>query len=130
VTATWVKINCLVLALSLPPMAASEAARKRVDGQYATSTQPYWRVGQLNRQLSIACQRGEFGQSRVLRMTIGYIGQSGRAITGIATSSWNLYDPKRLAEPRKTFHFFNQGFSNCKVYVADQPRRRAGTPAR
>jgi hypothetical protein len=125
-TATWVKILGLVLALSLLPLGASDAARKRVEGQYATSEQPYWRVGQLNRQLSVACQRGEFLQKDVLRVTIGYVGNSGRAVTGVATSTWNLYDPKRMSEPRKTCHFYNQGYSDCKVYVADQPRRGTG----
>ena len=129
-TATWAKIASLSLAFLLLPSAASEAARKRVEGQYAYSAQPYWQVGQLNVPLSVACQRGEFLQKDVLRMTIGYVGQSGRAVTGVATSNWNLYDPKKLAQPRKTFHFFNQGFSDCKVYVADQPRRRTGTQNR
>jgi hypothetical protein len=129
-TATWARIASLFLVFLLLPAAESEAARKRVEGQYAYSAQPYWQVGQLNTQLSVACQRGEFLQKDVLRMTIGYIGQRGRAVTGIATSTWNLYDPKKLAQPRKTFHFYNQGYSDCKVYVADQPRRRTGTQSR
>ncbi len=129
-TATWARIASLILAFSLLPLAGIEAARKRVEGQYAYSAQPYWQVGQLNVQLSVACQRGEFLQKDVLRMTIGYIGQTGRAVTGVATSTWNLYDPKKLAQPRKTFHFYNQGFSDCKVYVTEQPRRRTGTQNR
>lgn len=129
-TATWVKFPSLVLALLMLPIAASEAAPKRVEGQYAVSEQPYWRVGQLSRQLSTACQRGEFGQKRHLRLSIGYVGARGRAVTGVATSNWNLVDPKGLAEPRKTYHFFNQGYSNCKVFVADSPRGRVGAQAR
>jgi len=121
--ATLVKIGGLLAVLAMLPAADAEAARKRVQGQYATSTQPYWRVGQLNRRLSVACQRGEFGQRRVLNLSIGYIGRQGRAVTGIATSTWNLYDPKGLSEPRRTYHFFNQGYSDCKVYVAETPRR-------
>jgi hypothetical protein len=117
------KAAALATAMALLPAAAADAKRKRVEGQYATSTQPYWRVGQLNRQLSVACQRGEFGQRKILRMHIGYVGKQGRAVTGIATSTWNLYDPKRLSEPRRTYHFFNQGYSDCKVYVAETPRR-------
>ena len=102
----------------------AHAARKRVPGQYGYTTLPYWRVGSLNRVLSQACQRGEFGQRKYLLYSIGYVGREGRAITGIATSTWNLYDPRGLSEPRRTYHFFNQGYSNCKVYVAETPRPR------
>ena len=111
-------IPALFLAVS------AEAARKRVRGQWAYTDQPYWQVGSLNKRLSNACQRGEFGQRKQYLLTIGYVGQKGRGITGIANSNWNLYDPKGLAKPRMTFHFFNQGYSNCKVYVAEQPARR------
>ena len=114
---------CFILTLGLS--ANTEAARKRVPGQWAYTDQPYWRVGALNKKLSNACQRGEFGQRKIYRLSIGYIGDKGRGITGIANTNWNLHDPKRLAEPRKTYHFFNQGYSNCKVYVADTPMRRS-----
>ena len=117
-------LTCAALcALILLPAATSEAA-KRVRGQYTVSKQPYWRVGKIDKVLSAACQKGEFGQRQYLRYNIGFIGPKGRSVTGIATSGWNLRDPKRLAQSRKTYHFFNQGYSNCKVYVSDQPRRR------
>ena len=103
---------------------SAEGARKKVPGQWASTDQPYWRVGSLNKALSNACQRGEFGQRKRYLLTIGYVGQKGRGITGVANTNWNLYDPKGLAKPRMTFHFFNQGYSNCKVYVAEQPARR------
>lgn len=114
----------MAVALIVCCIADASAAKKRVPGQYGYSTLPYWRVGQINQRLSAACQRGEFGQRAYLRYSIGYVGNQGRAVTGIATSSWNLSDPKGLAEPRKTYHFFNQGYSNCKVFVSDMPRRR------
>ena len=111
-------IPALFLAVS------AEAARKRVRGQWAYTDQPYWRVGALNKELSNACQRGEFGQRKQYLLTIGYVGQKGGGITGIANTNWNLHDPKGMAQPRKTYHFFNQGYSNCKVYAAQQPARR------
>ena len=122
-TRMWIKFGFLVVLLSLISAGSADAARKRVPGQYGTSAQPYWQVGALNQKLSSACQRGEFGQRAHLRLSIGYVGQKGRGITGIATSNWNLLDIKGLAVPRKTYHFFNQGYSNCKVYVSDTPRR-------
>ena len=123
-TRMWMKFGLLAVLLSLFTMGSADAARKRVPGQYGTSFQPYWQVGALNPKLSSACQRGEFGQRAHLRLSIGYIGQKGRGITGIATSNWNLLDIRGLAQPRKTYHIFNQGYSNCKVYVSDTPRRK------
>ncbi|MBM09156.1 MAG: hypothetical protein CMF69_06215 [Magnetovibrio sp.] len=114
----------LSFILTLGLASNGEAARKRIAGQWAYTDQPYWKVGALSKKLSNACQRGEFGQRKLYRLSIGYVGGKGRGITGIANTNWNLHDPKRLAEPRKTYHFFNQGYSNCKVYVADTPMRR------
>ena len=102
-------IPALFLAVS------AEAARKRVKGQWGYTDQPYWQVGSLNKALSNACQRGEFGQRKQYLLTIGYVGQKGRGITGIANSNWNLYDPKGLAKPRMTFHFFNHGFLDLVI---------------
>ena len=99
-------------------VAFSETARA---AKYATSDAPFWRVGTINPKLSRACQRGEFGQVNRYLYNIGFIGPTGRALTGIATDTWNLYDPRGLAEAFTTYHFFNQGYSNCKVYVAPIP---------
>ncbi|MAH84927.1 MAG: hypothetical protein CBB68_11620 [Rhodospirillaceae bacterium TMED8] len=100
------------------------AVSKRVKGQYGYSTQPYWKVGKLSARLSSACQRGVFGQREHMRLSIGFVGREGKAVTGIATSNWNLIDPYKLAKPNKTYHFFNQGFTNCKVYIAETPKNR------
>jgi len=117
------KIRILILAgIFLVAASAAEATRTR--NQYATSQQPYWRVGTLNQALSMACRRHEFGQRLHHRRTIGFVGGQGQAVTGIATNTWNLYDPTGLAQPRTTYHFFNQGYSDCKVYTAPTPRRQ------
>jgi len=50
-------------------------AETGVRDQYATSKQPYWRVGRYNRTLSIACQKGEFLQKKYLRWSIGFNGR-------------------------------------------------------
>ena len=105
-------------------ISATAIAKERVRGQFATSKQPYWAVGTLNKQLSNACQRGEFRQRKYLIYSIGYDGKNGRGITGIAQKNWNLIDKKGLAKPNLTYHFFNQGYSNCKVYVAKTPVRK------
>lgn len=104
-------------------MTAAEAGG-RVKGQYATSKQPYWNVGKMDRGLSGACQRGEFRQRKYVTYSIGYTGKQGRGLTGIANKYWNLIDPKGLAKDGFTYHFFNQGYSNCKVFVAKAPVRK------
>lgn len=97
-------------------------AVKRLDKAiYGYSTAPYWSVGDYSQSLSRACQQRLFGQKRQFRYVIAFVGQTGRAITGIASKNWNLYDPRGLALPGQTYHFFNDGYSNCSVYVAQQP---------
>ena len=93
-------------------------AGNRVKGQYATTKQPYWKVGKIDKALSGACQRGEFRQRKVATYSVGYIGSQGRGLTGIASKDWNLIDPNGLAKPGFSYHFYNQGYSNCKVFVA------------
>jgi hypothetical protein len=92
--------------------------------KHMNSKQAYWSVGQYNRVLSDACRRHEFNQKKVQNLNIGYSGKVGRAVTGIATQEWNLYDPRGLAEGNITYHFFNDRYSNCKVYVARLKRAR------
>jgi len=97
-------------------------AESSVKGQYSTSKKPYWSVGVFDRRLSDACRRGDFLQRRVGSYSIGYIGKRGRGITGVASKRWNLIDPYGFSKPNFTYHFKNQGFSNCKVYVAKIPK--------
>ena len=101
---------------------SSATAGSLVKGQYSTSKKPYWSVGAFDGRLSDACRRGDFLQRRVGSYSIGYIGKKGRGITGVASRRWNLIDPFGLSKPNFTYHFKNQGFSNCKVYVAKIPK--------
>jgi hypothetical protein len=96
-----------------------------VPGRWATSNAPYWQVGTVDGQLSTACQRRRFNQVQYLRLMIGYYGERGKGVTGIASKEWNLYDPLGLAKPDFTYHFFNDGFSDCRVYVAKTPKSGA-----
>jgi hypothetical protein len=92
--------------------------------KYKRSKQPYWGVGQYNGTLSDACRRHEFNQKKIQNLNIGYSGKTGRGVTGIATQEWNLHDPGGLAKVNITYHFFNDRYSNCKVYVARFRRAR------
>jgi len=121
----WMMSCCAVLiwCLAVEPV----QAQQRIRGEYANSRQPYWKVGTLNKELSNACQRGEFRQRRYLVYSIGFRGQKGRGITGIARKDWNLIDVNGLAKPNMTYHFFNQGYSDCQVFEAitpPKPRRK------
>lgn len=110
----------IALVIVLPSNPAN--AVKRLDKAiYGYSTAPYWSVGDYSAMLSRACQQRLFGQKRQYRYVIAYVGDRGRGITGIAAKNWNLYDPGGLAVPNQTYHFFNDGFSNCEVFVAAEP---------
>lgn len=117
--------KCVALAVgavSAGVIAASSAWAG--SGKFARSNSPYWNVGQYNGTLSEACQRNFFNQKKIQNLNIGYYGEVGMGVTGIATRDWNLRDPKGLAEPNITYHFFNDGYSNCKVYIAKAKPRR------
>lgn len=104
---------------------AKPAAADLYEQQHAVSKSPYWRVGAFNKQLSEACRRREFGQLRQYRYTIGYVGEKGPGITGIANTEFNLYDPKGLAQKGFTYHIFDEGYSDCRVYLAKpKPKRQ------
>lgn len=97
------------------------SAENRIKGEWARSNSPLFRVGEYNAQLSRLCRQGIFRQRKVLRLSIGYLGEKGKGITGIAQQGYNLYDPTGAAEPERTYHFYSQGYSNCRVYVAVTP---------
>ena len=102
-------------------VATDTSAANRVKGEYARSKSHISKVGKINPKLSRMCRQGTFKQRKILRLSIGYIGDKGQGITGIAKPGWNLYDPQGVGDPDYTYHFFNQGYSNCRVYEALTP---------
>lgn len=116
-------VSGLAFALCLGaanPAAAREAGRTL---QYGHSTAPFWKVGTPDPDLSRLCRQGLFNQRAHTEYYIGYHGREnpGRGYTGIAKRGWNLRDPTGQAKPDTTYHFFNDGYSNCKVYSAPDP---------
>lgn len=87
-------------------------------GRYAGSKKPFWHVGNLDADLTEACRRSQFNQIHDQRHHIGFTGEEGQGTVGFAKLGWNLRDPSGLARPGLTYHFFNDGQSNCKVFVA------------
>ena len=87
-------------------------------GRYARSERPFWHVGHLDANLTTACRRSQFNQIHDQRHHIGFTGENGSGTVGFAKPGWNLRDPLGLARPGVTYHFFNDGHSNCTVYIA------------
>lgn len=109
-------------ALAICALTATDAAAKnRIKGEYANTKSSMSSVGKLNPKLSRLCRQGTFKQRKVLRLSVGYIGDKGQGITGVAKPGWNLYDPAGAGDPKYTYHFYNQGYSNCRVYEALTP---------
>lgn len=73
-------------------------------------------VGVLDRDLSKLCRLNLFNQKKKLTKYIFYY--KNKALTGIATKEWNLRDKRGKAQDQITYHFYNDGWSNCLVYRA------------
>jgi len=110
------KTVCMAIGVASALMLAQNAFAGSI--KYTRSKAPLWDVGQYNSALSDACQRHTFNQKKIQNLNIGYSGEIGKGVTGIATREWNLHDPAGLAQVNITYHFFNDGYSNCKVYIA------------
>lgn len=105
----------LAAGLFLPVLASPDSATA---AKYMKTRQPISNVGTLNAELSVACQYNRFNQLKIQNLYIGYAGKVGRGITGIATKTYNLRDPQGLARDGMTYHFYNDGYSDCRVYTA------------
>jgi hypothetical protein len=112
-----------LVLLSAFGMGHAEAAKQN---RYATSKSSYKAVGDLNRELTSACRKGVFNETKSLSLTIGFLGDKGYGLTGIAMKGFNLYDPLKKAQPGVTYHFLNSGYSNCQVYTATPKGTRPG----
>jgi len=114
----------IIAALSGFAALGFSAAGFAGSGKFTATKLPYWDVGEYNEALSQACRQSAFNQRKIQSLNIGYYGKVGMGVTGIATREWNLTDPTGLAKPNITYHFFNDGYSNCKVYIAHMRPRR------
>ncbi|WP_404381961.1 hypothetical protein [Caenispirillum salinarum] len=112
--AALLAVGLTLAATAAPPPAAAQGAI------YAWTNDSFWKVGRLDKELSALCRRSEFNQVRKNRLKIWYTGKDniGRGTTGVAKYGWNLSDPNGKAVPDVTYHFINDGWSDCKVFVA------------
>jgi hypothetical protein len=107
-------VAALVIMLTFMLACPGDAAADR----YARSNSPYWKVGRLDPALTQACRKLQFNQRNVFSPYIGFTGERGRGSTGMGKKGWNLDDPFGLAREGFTYHFFNDGLSDCTVFVA------------
>ncbi|WP_041795817.1 hypothetical protein [Pararhodospirillum photometricum] len=122
---TW--LLGLMAAALLAPALAQAQDRGRL---YGKGTAAFWKVGELNKELTSLCRRGLFNQVNKERLYIGYVGSEDgrRTLTGIAKKDYNLRDPKAKAEDNVTYHFHNDGYSTCRVYIARDLNQPPGRP--
>jgi hypothetical protein len=111
-----VSVAAATLMLAFMLACPSDAAADR----YARSNSPYWKVGRLDLALTQACRKLQFNQRNAFSPYIGFTGERGRGSTGMGKKGWNLDDPLGLAREGFTYHFFNDGLSDCTVFVARQ----------
>ncbi|MFA7429191.1 MAG: hypothetical protein WCZ23_03435 [Rhodospirillaceae bacterium] len=104
----------VMMIVGLGPAAAYDEQARR----YATSSAPYWKIGTLDQELSRLCQQGRFNQKRISELYIAFIGKEGKGITGVAKVGYNLHDPIKKGDREKTYHFFSDATTDCRVYVA------------
>ncbi|MBM3545312.1 MAG: hypothetical protein FJX54_00050 [Alphaproteobacteria bacterium] len=96
-----------------------------------TSNHPYWEVGALDADLSTECARGLFNQVQPNRLKVVFNGAIGPAILGVATSQYNLYDPKRRAKNDTSYFFFRDKTGACEVYrfaKGDEQKKQGALP--
>jgi hypothetical protein len=106
---------CAIAAIATMMLASSGDAAADANGR---SSSPYWKVGRLDPLLTQACRKQQFNQRHAFSASIGFAGTRGRGSTGAAQKDWNLDDPSGLARAGFTYHFFNDGLSDCTVFVA------------
>ncbi len=109
----WLAVAVAAIA-AMVLMCSGDAAAD----SYARSNSPYWKVGRLDPALTRACRKLQFNQRNAFGTSIGFSGERGRGSTGAAQKDWNLDDPLGLARDGLTYHFFNDGLSDCTVFVA------------
>lgn len=100
------------------------------DGAMVKQTDlPYWEVGVIDKKLSALCSTGRFNQAETNRLTVGFNGEVGAAVLGVARGDgWNLYDPTRAGRKDDTYFFHRDRTGQCTVFFwnAQERKRRIG----
>ena len=101
------------------------------DRVLTTSPHPYWEVGALDPELSTECARGVFNQQQPYKLKLVFNGSIGPAILGVATSQYNLYDPRGKAKRDSSYFFYRDKTGACEVYrftKGEEPKKQGALP--
>ncbi|MSP88834.1 MAG: hypothetical protein EXQ92_08495 [Alphaproteobacteria bacterium] len=90
---------------------------------------PFWEIGTVDKKLSNLCSTARFNQVDTNRVTVGFNGQVGAGVLGVARGDgYNLFDPTRAARPDDTYFFHRDRTGQCTVFFwnAEERKRRQG----
>jgi len=102
-----------LLAFTTPAYAYDEHAT-----QYGVSSEPLWKVGTRDTALSLACRQGRFNEARINYYYITFTHPEFGGTTGIAKVGFNLIDKEGKGKTGETYYFYQDGTSECGVYIA------------
>ncbi len=90
-------------------------------------TDPYWRVGKLDRRKSSACASGRFNSDQGNRLVARFSYEGGGAVLMAVPDDRAdlLHDPGGLAKAGEVYLFRNNNWGDCEVYVIDRPVRNS-----
>ncbi len=103
----------LLVSLSSPAYAYDEHAT-----QYGISKEPLWKVGTRDTALSLACRQGRFNEARINYYYMTFTNAEFGGTTGIAKVGFNLIDKDNKGRPNETYFFYQDGTSECGVFIA------------
>lgn len=78
---------------------------------------PYWKVGDIDRDLSRMCSLGQFNQRIPYKFSGQFIGPSGASLVGgTKGTGLNLFDPQGKRDEAFDYWFFRDRTSACIVF--------------
>lgn len=78
---------------------------------------PYWKVGDIDRDLSKMCSLGQFNQRIPYKFSGQFVGPSGSSLVGgTKGTGLNLFDPQGKRDEAYDYWFFRDRTSACIVF--------------
>jgi len=86
--------------------------------RYGISNEPLYKVGTRSSPLSLLCRQGQFNEVRINFYYMTFTNPQWGGTVGIAKVGFNLYDPGNKGNPNESYFFYEDGTSDCAVYLA------------
>jgi hypothetical protein len=78
---------------------------------------PYWKVGDIDRDLSKMCSLGQFNQRIPYKFSGQFVGPTGSSLVGgTKGTGLNLFDPQGKRDEAYDYWFFRDRTSACIVF--------------